>query len=142
MKFRSALIQQFNLQVEQQFGAKVFTLGYAGSIAQYLPQTVNDINVPKPLNPVLNPGSAARPLATALPNPGQVGLLQSEGVSIYSALQTSFQPLFTKGLAFDANYTWAKALSDVTGLRSSQTSSSYRLGNGEDAGDQGLGCRL
>ena len=112
--FRSALIQQFNLQVEQQFGANVFTIGYVGNIGQHLPETINDINVPKPFNPALSNG--ARPLSTILPNLSSVGLLQSEGVSNYNALQASFQRRFTKGLAFDANYTWGKALSDITGF--------------------------
>ena len=117
--FKSALIQQFNLQVEQQFGSNVFTLGYVGNIGQHLPQTVNDINSPEPFNPIVGSplyGTGARPLAAILPNLGGVGRIQSEGVSNYSALQTSFQRRFTKGLAFDANYTWAKALSDITGF--------------------------
>ncbi len=113
--FRSALIQQFNLQVEKQFGANVLTIGYVGNIGQHLPETINDINVPKPFDPT-NGGSSARPLSTLLPNLGTVNYLQSEGVSNYNGLQTSFQRRFTKGLAFDANYTWAKALSDNTGF--------------------------
>ena len=40
--------------------------------------------------------------------------LASGGISNYNALQTSFQRRFTKGLAIDANYTWSKALSDIT----------------------------
>ena len=119
-KFRSALIQQFNLQIEQQFGANVLTIGYVGNIGQHLPETINDINVPKPFStrpsdPNYN-ATAARPLSTTLANLGSVGLLQSEGVSNYNALQTSFQRRFSKGLSFDANYTWGKALSDVVGF--------------------------
>ena len=114
--FKSALIQQFNLQVEQQFGANVFTIGYVGNIGQHLPETINDINVPKPFDPDLNPGGSARPLSGILGNLSNVSWLQSEGISNYNALQTSFQRRFTKGLAFDANYTWAKALSDITGF--------------------------
>ncbi len=112
--FRSALIQQFNLQVEQQFGNNVLTVGYVGNIGQHLPETINDINVPKPFDPAVSTG--ARPLTTILPNLGSVGLLQSEGISNYNALQTSFQRRFSKGLSFDANYTWGKALSDITGF--------------------------
>jgi hypothetical protein len=47
---------------------------------------------------------------------GTVSYIQSGGISNYNGLQTSFQRRFTKGLAFDANYTWAKALSDITGF--------------------------
>jgi hypothetical protein len=114
--FKSALIQQFNLQVEQQFGANVFTLGYVGNIGQHLPESINNINQPKPFNPITNPGGSARPLNALLPNLGGVSYIQSEGISNYNGLQASFQRRFTKGLAFDANYTWSKALSDITGF--------------------------
>jgi hypothetical protein len=121
--FKSALIQQFNLQVEEQFGANVFTLGYVGNIGQHLPESVNNINQPLPFNVITNPGGAARPLDALFTPPGQttsnlggISYLETEGISNYSALQTSFQRRFTKGLAFDANYTWSKALSDITGF--------------------------
>jgi hypothetical protein len=114
--FKSALIQQFNLQVEQQFGANVFALGYVGNIGQHLPESINNINQPKPFNPITNPAGSARPLNALLPNLGGVSYIQSEGISNYNGLQASFQRRFTKGLAFDANYTWSKALSDITGF--------------------------
>jgi hypothetical protein len=114
--FRSALIQQFNLQIEQQVGANVFTIGYVGNIGQHLPESINNINQPAPFNPITDPAGAARPLNGQLPNLSGVSFIQSEGVSNYNALQTSFQRRFTKGLAFDANYTWGKGLSDITGF--------------------------
>ena len=115
-KFRSALIQQFNLQVEEQFGPNVATIGYVGNIGQHLPESINNINQPAPFNPITNPGGSARPLNNLLPNLSGVSYIQSEGISNYNALQTSFQRRFTKGLAFDANYTWGKGLSDITGF--------------------------
>ncbi len=114
--FKSAMIQQFNMQVEQQFGASVFTIGYVGNIGQHLPESINNINQPKPFNPVTNAAGSARPLSALLPNLGGVSYIQSEGVSNYNGLQASFQRRFTHGLAFDANYTWSKALSDITGF--------------------------
>ena len=114
--FKSAIIQQFNLQIEQQFGANVFTIGYVGNIGQHLPESINNINQPAPFNPVSNPVGSARPLKAPLPNLGDVSYIASEGISNYNALQTSFQRRFTRGLAFDANYTWAKGLSDITGF--------------------------
>jgi TonB dependent receptor len=116
--FKSALIQQFNLQIEQQFGANVFTIGYVGNIGQHLPESINNINQPAPYDPTNNPTNTLqnRPLNGLLPNLSGVSWLATEGVSNYSALQTSFQRRFTKGLAFDANYTWAKGLSDITGF--------------------------
>jgi hypothetical protein len=115
-KFRSALIQQFNLQIERQFGPNVLTIGYVGNIGQHLPETINDINQPAPFNPDTNSAGSAYKLHGALPLLSSVGWMQSEGISNYNALQTSFQRRFTHGLAFDANYTWGKALSDITGF--------------------------
>ena len=115
-KFRSALIQQFNLQIERQFGPNVWTVGYIGNTGQHLPESINSINQPAPFNAVTDPAAAARPLNAQLPNLGGVSYIDSEGVSNYNGLQTSFQRRFTKGLAFDANYTWAKGLTDITGF--------------------------
>src|SRR5882757_8293913 len=75
-----------------------------------------------PFNPLAPVGSAtntvggARPLNPLLPNLSGVSYIASEGVSNYKALQASLQRRFTNGLAFDANYTWGKALSDITGF--------------------------
>jgi len=122
--FKPALIQQFNLQVEQQVGANVFIIGYVGNIGQHLPESINNINQPLPFNPITNPAGAARPLDAAFiaANPSHptssnlsgISYLATEGVSNYNALQTSFQRRFTKGLAIDANYTWAKGLADTS----------------------------
>jgi hypothetical protein len=120
--FKDALIQQFNLQIEQQFGANVFTIGYVGNIGQHLPESIDNINQPAPFNPLYPVGSPQNPtggnhqLQTQLPNLGSVSYINSGGISNYNALQTSFQRRFTKGLAFDANYTWAKALTDISGF--------------------------
>jgi hypothetical protein len=58
-----------------------------------------------------------------------VSLIQSEGISNYNSLQASFQRRLTKGLAFDANYTWGKGLSDITGF--SQQGGSQGWSNGD-----------
>jgi hypothetical protein len=123
------LIQQFNLQVEEQFGANVATVGYVGNIGQHLPESINNINQPAPFNPITNPGGSARPLNSLLPNLSGVSYIDSEGISNYNALQASFQRRFTKGLAFDANYTWGKGLSDITGF--SQQGGNQGWSNGD-----------
>lgn len=116
---RSARIEQFNFQVEQQFGANVVTIGYVGNVGEHLPQVFNDVNVPRPFSTDINSpqyGTGARPLSGVLPLLSGVGEVGSEGYSNYNALQTSFQRRFTKGLAFDANYVWGKAMSNITGF--------------------------
>jgi len=112
--FKNALIQQFNLQVEQQVGANVFIIGYVGNIGQHLPESINNINQPLPFNPITNAGASARPLSGPLQNLSGISYLATEGVSNYNGLQASFQRRFTKGLALDANYTWSKALADTS----------------------------
>ena len=115
--FRSAVIQQYNLQIEQQFGANVFQIGFVGNKGSHLPQTLNDINVPLPGNSTsTGTASSVRPLSVNLPNLSSVGYGVSEGISNYNALQTSLQRRFSKGLAFDANYTWGKAMSNNVGF--------------------------
>ena len=120
-KFRSAMIQQYNLQIEEQFGANVLTVGYVGNKADHLPQTINDINVPLPGNSIQSamnptPASSVRPLQALLPNLSSVGWGASEGISNYNALQIALQRRFSKGLAFDGNYTWGKAMSNNVGF--------------------------
>jgi Carboxypeptidase regulatory-like domain len=112
--FKSALIQQFNLQIEQQVGANVFIIGYVGNIGQHLPESINNINQPLPYNPITDPAGSARPLNGPLPNLGGVSYLATGGISNYNGLQTSFQRRFTRGLLIDANYTWSKALADTS----------------------------
>jgi hypothetical protein len=140
-KLKSSVIKQFNLQVEQQFGPNVLTIGYVGNLGQHLPELFNDINVPTPAQVYasrndtdINTGKSAandapRPLGSGyvagqnqltgnnlLPNIGQIKWLASEGISNYNALQASFQRRLAKGLAFDANYAWGHALSDIVGF--------------------------
>ncbi len=132
LNFKSGVIDQFNLQVEKQFGPNVLQIGYVGNIGHHLPQVINDINQPAPYstnptspayfgnlpNPVMRANSGPRRLDAQFPtgNLSGVGLVQSEGISNYNGLQTSIQRRFSKGLSFDANYTWAKGLSDNTGF--------------------------
>lgn len=130
--FRSALIQQYNLQIEQQFGANVITIGYVGNKGSHLPQTINDINTPLPGNSVeplpgatAPPASSARPLSTVLPTLSGVGWGVSEGISNYNALQTSIQRRFVNGLAYDANYTWGKAMSNNVGFSEEGAQGAY-----------------
>ncbi len=120
-KLKAALIQQFNLQIEKQFGPNVLTVGYVGNIGQHVPEPIQDLNMPHP-----NPGNLPRPLSAVLPNVAAVPYMTSEAVSNYNAMQASFQRRLSHGLAFDANYTFSHALNDVVGF--------------SEEGDQGFGA--
>ncbi|HEY9284602.1 MAG TPA: carboxypeptidase-like regulatory domain-containing protein [Pyrinomonadaceae bacterium] len=55
---------------------------------------------------------------TPNPNSGVVNFTTNGGRYNYNALQTEFRRRFTQGLSFQANYTFQKILSDVTGSQS------------------------
>jgi hypothetical protein len=97
----------------------VLTIGYVGNIGQHLAELFSDINIPTVAQVLASKSTAynaPRPLYATLPNVSQIKWLASGGISNYSALQASFQRRFAKGLAFDANYTWGHAISDVVGF--------------------------
>ena len=115
--FNTAYVQQFNLMVQQQFGANVFTIGGVGELGRHQLFQPN-VNVPYPNGPYPNdatqgPG-APPPLLTAatLPNVGPVQEDSARATSNYYGLQAVFARRLTKGLTFNANYTWAHGLSD------------------------------
>jgi Carboxypeptidase regulatory-like domain len=142
LNFRTSYVHQFNLELQKQFGANVITIGYVGQLGRHLPQVVNDVNIPDPLNtthttantagfgvpntitgaPCVTPMSGCdlrftvRPTATTLPGLGGVGEYFSEGTSSYNSLQASFQRSYHNGLTVSANYTYSHAIDDATDL--------------------------
>jgi Carboxypeptidase regulatory-like domain len=154
--FKSASIDQYNLQVQEQFGANVVSIGYVGLVGHHIPQVINDINQPAPystnptsplyccspsgIGPSGRPNSAPRRLDGQFPafdangnlngsNLSGVGLVQSEGISNYNGLQAYVQRRFSQGLSFDANYTWSKELNDATGYSQEGDSQGYSDAN-------------
>jgi hypothetical protein len=142
LNFRTSYVHQFNLELQKQFGANVITIGYVGQLGRHLPQVVNDVNIPDPLNtthtaantagfglpntitgaPCVTPISGCdlrftvRPTATTVPGLGGVGEYFSEGTSSYNSLQASFQRSYHDGLTVSANYTYSHAIDDATDL--------------------------
>jgi hypothetical protein len=111
-------VQEFNLMVQQEFGANVLTVGGVGELGRRVSfQTY--INFPDPNGPYPNnatQGPAAAPAmltAKTLPNVGEIYSFAPWGTTNYYAMQTVFARRFTRGLAFNANYTWAHGLSDA-----------------------------
>jgi len=142
LSFRTSYVHQFNLGLQRQFGANVISVAYVGQLGRHLPQVVNDVNVPDPLNtphtaantagfgvpntitgaPCVTPVAGCdlrftvRPTATTLPSLGSVGEYFSEGSSSYNSLQVSFQRNYHNGLTVSANYTYSHAIDDATDL--------------------------
>jgi hypothetical protein len=142
LNFRTSYVHQFNLELQKQFGANVITVGYVGQLGRHLPQVINDVNVPNPLNTVHTAANTAgfglpntitgapcvtpadgcdlrftvRPTAATLAGLGGVGEYFSEGTSSYNSLQVSFQRSYHNGLTVSANYTYSHAIDDATDL--------------------------
>jgi len=116
--FNTSYVQQFNLMLQQEFGQNVLTIGGVGELARRL-LFQPYINIPNPNGPYpddASNGPSAPPAlltATALPNMGEISANLPKATTNYYGMQLVFARRFTKGLAFNANYTWAHGLSDA-----------------------------
>jgi Carboxypeptidase regulatory-like domain/TonB dependent receptor len=115
--YRPAVSNQWNFSVQHQFGsATTFQAGYIGQHTDHLAaiyfagQSVLEPNGTVVPGPYLAGNPALKDAGT-----GQVRLNTSTGIQNYNALQLSFQQRFSKGLAFQANYTWSKCLTNNQG---------------------------
>lgn len=116
--FNTSSVQQFNLMVQQQFKANVVTLGYVGELGRHQIYESDAVNIPKPAGPYPNDatqGPSTTPgylTAQTLPNVNSIAAYTPWATSNYHAFQGVFARRFTRGLSFNANYTWAHGLSD------------------------------
>ena len=124
--FRTAYIQNFNLNLEQQLSKNtLFQIGYTGSLGRRL-NIVYDIN--QPVNGV-------RPYATSNPNLVAINQLNNGGTSNYSALQTSIRQSNWHGITANINYTWGKAMDYVSSVTTPMNSYNLRADYGPSTFD-------
>ena len=115
--FRNASKQSWNVNVQRQLARNLAaTVGYFGSSGQHL-RISRNIN--QPLNgtlpfPAISASSPIRPGAPL----GNITQVESTGFSSYHALWVSATQRPSRGLLFDASYTWSKSL-DTNSLNSS-----------------------
>lgn len=107
--YKTAYVSEWNLQIEHQIGdSSVVKLGYMGNkgtdlnIATNLNQPINGV---KPF-PTLSASSPIDPGATL----GNITFYNSVGNSNYNALWVQAVKRFSKGLQFDASYTFSKSI--------------------------------
>jgi hypothetical protein len=105
----SVYVEQFNLIAQKEVRATVFTVGYVGELGRQLILQPN-WNLPAPPG-AGNPTPAYR-FATQLPYITTITLSRNGGVSSYHALQTSVQRRYAGGLTLNANYTYARNLTN------------------------------
>ena len=121
--YHHSLVYMTNLTLEKEFANNVVSVGFVAEPVRDLGRTVPNVatNVPTlgpggcGLTTPVSFGSPCLPYASTLPFVGTVQLLETNGVSNYTALQLTFQRRLSRGLIIGSNYTFSKALSDVGG---------------------------
>lgn len=126
--FRPSMVQQINLTLQKSIGgSNVFTIGYIGVFGQHLAQLLPDLNAPPPNTLSGTAVNTLRPYHAIDPLLGEVGWFQTEGISNYNALNASLERRFTRGLAYNVNYTWAHGLDDATALSSENNQGGFGI---------------
>ncbi len=105
---RTPYAQQYSLNVQQDLGFGVLQVGYVGN--HVLDILTNGIITPRNLNTANAAG--VRPI----PSLGNVYEIGSYPQSNYNAMQVTFKRNSSRGLRFNANYTWSHAIDNVIGF--------------------------
>jgi hypothetical protein len=107
VRFPNERTHQWNFTAGREFWNTAVEISYVGTKAQNIPYAM-DLNL---LPPSPQPYSSAnRPY----PEFNTVSLTQSGGSSIYHGMTIQADRKMSGGMSFNVNYTWAKALTDVS----------------------------
>ena len=98
--------QQWSLNVQQDFGFGVLQVGYIGN--HVLDILTNGVVTPRNLNPQID-AYGTRPIA-GIGNIYEIGTYPQ---SNYNALQATFKRNLSRGVRFNANYTWSHTIDNV-----------------------------
>jgi hypothetical protein len=112
--FDNAYIQSWNLNVQREVAPSLaFTVGYFGSKGTHLRLTrnLNQTFLNAALNPVrpFPTVAASSPIAAGLPLLN-ITFREGTGVSSYNALWVTGTKRLSRGLQFNASYTWSKSI--------------------------------
>ncbi len=104
---------QYNFSIEQQFGGMVIQAAYVGSHGTNLsyPADINQV----PTNLLAQSAAAPNTAAQAFrpyPQFTQINGDTFDAISWYNSAQFSFSKRMSRGLQFDANYTWSRLLDE------------------------------
>ncbi|OFW34018.1 MAG: hypothetical protein A3J28_04880 [Acidobacteria bacterium RIFCSPLOWO2_12_FULL_60_22] len=129
--FKVPTFYRYNLTVQRQLpGEMAARIGYVGALGRHMARR-QLLNVfPQP---VVQPDGSLffprTPVPQALnPGFGRIEWMSSDVNSTYSSLVASLQKRFSRGLTFQANYTWSKSLDDF-----SQSETNYSGQTGANA---------
>ncbi|MBL8142368.1 MAG: TonB-dependent receptor [Acidobacteria bacterium] len=111
LNLKHSRIQQYNVMLEKELWGSSVTIGYVGSRASNLWNTIGNWNNAPP-------GAGAvqqrRAYYSVAPNLQGIAFHTSGGKQTYNALQASFARRSRNGLTMSLNYTLAKGMSNVT----------------------------
>ena len=131
--FTSPYAMNYNLTVERQLpGAMILRVGYVGSQGRHLEMAYEG----NPITPAGTAACAASPSCISnrlfqqvlYPThteyaPGDIiasaGTQSTVGVSHYNSMQVNLNKRLTKGLLFQASYTWSHSIDDTSGFEQS-----------------------
>jgi hypothetical protein len=116
--FKNADIQSANINIQQQFGSSAsFMVGYFGNKGTHL-EIDRNINQFSPLGSNLNRPfqqiSASSPIQPGASIANTMTERTSDATSTYSALWVTANKRMSRGLQFNASYTWSHSIDDVS----------------------------
>lgn len=122
--FNDAYVQSYNLNIQQQITQTTgLMIGYFGSKGTHLETDLNQNQIGASGIPGVRPFPALSPSSPIIPvtpagvpvtTLGNITDRTSIGTSNYNALWVTGTKHFSRGLEFDANYTWSKSLDETS----------------------------
>jgi hypothetical protein len=115
--YRPAVSNQWNFSIQRQLGSSTtLQAAYVGQHTDHLASIIfaGQKFLASPGDVLPSPYLAGNP-GFAADGTGQVRLNASWGIQNYNALQIAFQQRISRGLSFQANYTWSKCLTNNFG---------------------------
>ncbi len=109
--YKNAYVQSWNFNIQQELGNNY------GFMAGYFANKGTDLNIARNYNQPINglrpypTLSASSPIDPGKPL-GNIVVYESDGNSSYNALWITAQKRFSRGLQFNANYTWSKSIDE------------------------------
>lgn len=107
---KTAMAQHWSLNLQQDLGFGTLSVGYVGNHVTHL--LTDGVISPRNVNRA-DAVTSARPLSERF---GDIFIVGGYPQSNYNSMQVNFKRNFSRGLRFNANYTWAHAIDDVVGF--------------------------
>ncbi len=108
---KTGMAQHYSLNIQRDLGVGTLTVGYVGNHVTHL--LTDGVITPINVNRVSPIDGFTRPLSQ---NFADIFIVGGYPQSNYNSMQVNFKRNLSKGLRFNANYTWAHTIDDVIGF--------------------------